>query len=185
VIRAWLALLPAVTLCAACTSAGSGRPVADTGAPQLPPRPRVLRIDGIDPCGALTTTQVKSLGVARYGASKPEGKQGPGCDWIHSPTEPIENYSVGINTLGGVELVFGQPQLEITSVAGFGAVQTPGLYRTGVRDCVVNVDVAPSQAVQVGYFYNGATIPMTHEIACRKARHAAELVMQTILARAG
>jgi len=144
----------------------------------------VLKIDGIDPCGALTAAQVKSLNVTRYGASKPRGTRGPGCDWDHSSSEPIEHYSVGINTHGGVEQVFAQPQLEVTTVAGFGAVQTPALYGTGRQDCVVNVDVAPSQAVQVGYFYNGATVPMTHEIACQKARHAAELVMQTILARA-
>ena len=49
----------------------------------------------------------------------------------------------------------------------------------------MNVDVAPSQAVQVAYFYNGQTVPMTHEIACQKARNAAELAMQTILAQAG
>ncbi len=35
------------------------------------------------------------------------------------------------------------------------------------------------------YFYNGQTVPMTHEIACQKARNAAELAMQTILAQAG
>jgi uncharacterized protein DUF3558 len=185
VIGRWLALVPAVTLFAACTSTVGGAPAPDSNAPQLPARPRVLNIDGIDPCEALTTTQLKSLGVARYGASKAEGKQGPSCDWIHSPTEPIENYSVGINTRGGVELVFGQPLLEVTTVASFGAVQTPGLYRTGERDCVVNVGVAPSQAVQVGYFYNGVTVPITHKIACQKARHAAELAMQTILARTG
>ena len=81
--------------------------------------------------------------------------------------------------------MFGQPQLQVTSVAGFGAVQTPALYGFGEQDCVVNVDVAPSQAVQVAYFYNGQTVPMTHEIACQKARNAAELAMQTILAQAG
>jgi hypothetical protein len=145
----------------------------------------VLQVDQIDPCGVLTTTQVKSLGVARYGASKPDGKQDEGCDWIHSPSEPIEHYTVGISTSGGVELVFGRPELEVTTVAGFGAVQTPALYGTGKQDCVVNVDVAPSQAVQVAYFYNGTTVPMTHEIACQKARRAAELAMQTILARSG
>ena len=37
----------------------------------------------------------------------------------------------------------------------------------------------------VGYFYNGTTVPMTHEIACQKARRAAEMAMQTILARTG
>jgi uncharacterized protein DUF3558 len=180
VTRRWLALVPAVTLCAACTSTVSGAP--DSASP-LPARPRVLNIEGVDPCGTLTPAQLKSLGVARYGASEPQGTRGPGCEWIHSPAEPIEHYSVGINTRGGVELVFGQPQLEVTTVAGFGAVQTPGLYSSGTKDCVVNVDVAPGQAVQVGYFYNGTVVPMTHEIACHKARHAAELAMETILQR--
>jgi len=64
-------------------------------------------------------------------------------------------------------------------------VSTPALFSSGERDCIVNVDVAPSQAVQISYFYRGSTVPMNHEIACQKARNAAELVMQTILARAG
>jgi hypothetical protein len=183
VIRRWLALVPAVTLCAACASAVGGAPAADSSEPRLPPRPRELRIDGIDPCGTLTSAQLKSLNVARYGASKPDGRRGPSCDWIHSPSEPIENYSVDINTRAGVETMFDQPKLEVVKVADFGAVQTPALYGTGERDCVVNVDVAPGQAVQVGYFYNGATVPMTHELACHKARYAAELAMETILQR--
>jgi hypothetical protein len=185
VIGRLLALVSGIALCVACSSTVSGAPTAESSPLQLPPRPRVLNIEGADPCGSLTTAQATALGVARYGASPPNGKQGPACDWIHSPSEPIENYSVGINTRGGVELVFGQPQIQVTTVAGFGAVQTPGLYRVGDRDCVVNVDVAPSQAVQVAYFYNGQTVPMTHEIACQKARNAAELAMQTILAQAG
>jgi hypothetical protein len=185
VIRRWLALLPAVTLCAACASTVSGAPNSDPAVPRLPVRPRAVNIEGVDPCGTLTALQLKSLGVARYGASVAEGTRGPGCEWIHSPAEPIEHYSVGINTRGGVELVFGQPRLEVTSVAGFGAVQAPALYGSGDADCVVNVDVAPRQAVQVAYFYNGRTVPMTHEIACGKARKAAELAMSTILAEAG
>jgi len=185
VIRRWLALVPAITLCAACSSTVGGAPSPDSNVPQLPARPRALNIEGVEPCGTLTAFQLKSLGVARYGASVAEGTRGPGCEWIHSPTEPVEHYSVGINTRGGVELVFGQPELEVINVAGFGAVQTPALYGSGNQDCVVNVDVAPSQAVQVAYFYNGQTVPMTHEIACGKARHAAELAMQTILAQAG
>jgi hypothetical protein len=174
-----------IALCAACSSSISGAPAAGPSNPQLPARPRALNIEGVDPCDTLTPVQLKSLGVTRYGASPPAGKRGPSCDWIHSPTEPIENYSVDINTRGGVELVFGQPELQVTTVAGFGAVQTPALYGTGEQDCLVNVDVGPSQAVQVGYFYNGQTVPMTHEIACGKARNAAELAIQTILAQAG
>lgn len=145
----------------------------------------MVSVAGLDPCGTLTGAQLKSLGVVRYGARPPEGARGASCDWDHYPTEPIESYSLDINTASGVETVFGRPQLQVTSVAGFGAVQTPAPYGTSEQNCVVNVDVAPSQAVQVAYFYNGQTIPMTHEIACGKARHAAELAMQTILARAG
>ena len=104
---------------------------------------------------------------------------------MHSPSEPVETYSVDINTRGGVELALERPQLEVITVAGFGAVSTPALFSSGERDCIVNVDVAPSQAVQISYFYRGSTVPMNHEIACQKARNAAELVMQTILARAG
>ena len=37
----------------------------------------------------------------------------------------------------------------------------------------------------MAYSYNGSTVPMNHEIACQKARNAAELAMQTILAKAG
>ena len=184
-IGRWLALASTAVLCVSCAGTGVGTPIPDASKPQLPVRPRVLNIEGIEPCGTLTTAQLSSLGVTRYGASVPSGNRGPSCDWIHSPSEPIENYSVDINTRGGVELVFAQPQLQVTTVAGFGAVQTPALYGTGEQDCLVNVDVAPSQAVQVGYFYNGTTVPMTHEIACQKARRAAEMAMQTILARTG
>ncbi len=133
----------------------------------------------------LTSAQLGSLGVRYYGIDGPRGKRGPDCDWIHSPAEPIESYDVAVNTHGGVELAFGQPQLDVITIAGYGAVQTPGLFSSGEHDCIVNVDVAPSQAVQVSYFYHGSTVPMTHEIACQKARNAAELAMQTILAKVG
>ena len=144
-----------------------------------------MRINGLDPCSALTAAQLKTLGVRFYATDAPRDKRGPGCDWIHSPAEPIESYTIAVNTRGGVELAFGQPDLDVISVAGFGAVATPGVYSTGKYECIVNIDVAPGQAVQVGYFYNGSTVPMNHEIACQKARNAAELAMQTILAKSG
>jgi Protein of unknown function (DUF3558) len=178
-------LLLAAGMSAACSSAVTGSPSQDSDLPRLPPRPRELRIDGFDPCSALTPAQVKSLNVAFYRTVKPGTARGPGCDWIHSPTEPVESYSIDINTRGGVELAFGQPHLNVVMIAGFGAVETPGLLSSGERDCIVNIDVASGQAIQVNYFYNGSTVPMNHEIACRKARNAAELAMQTIQAKIG
>jgi hypothetical protein len=128
---------------------------------------------------------VKTLNVAFYRTVKPGTSRGPGCDWVHSPTEPIESYSINVNTRGGVELAFSQPQLKVVTVAGFGAVETPGVLSSGERDCIVTIDVAPGQAVQVNYFYNGTTVLMNHEIACQKARGAAEMAMQTIQAKIG
>jgi Protein of unknown function (DUF3558) len=175
----------AVMLCAACSSTVIGDPTARPPDVQLPPRPRELRINGLDPCTTLTSGQLQSLGVRFYSADPPRGNLGPSCDWNHSPNEPIESYTVDVNTRGGVELAFEQPQLTVITVAGFGAVTTPGRYSSGERECIINVDVAPGQAVQIGYFYNGTSVPMNHEIACQKARNAAELAMQTIQAKIG
>ena len=180
-----LILASVAALCAACTSSVGGVAAPDATTPKLPPRPREIRIAGIDPCKTLSSPQLASLQVRYSTTDEALNKRGPGCQWVHSPYEPVEAYTVAINTDGGVELAFGQPELQVIAIAGFGAVQTPGLYSSGKNDCIVEVDVAPLQAVQVGYFYNGSTVPMNHEIACQKARNAAELVMQTILARAG
>jgi Protein of unknown function (DUF3558) len=163
----------------------NGAASPDAAEPSLPARPRELRIDSLDPCDALTSVQLVSLGVKFSGAVEPGARRGPGCAWKHSPTEPVETYTIDANTRGGVELVFGQAQLDVVSIAGFGAVETPALYSRGEHECIINVDVAPGQAVQISYFYDGSTVPMDHEIACQKARNAAELAMQTILARAG
>jgi hypothetical protein len=62
--------------------------------------------------------------------------------WIHSPYEPVEAYTVAINTDGGVELTFGQPQLQVITVAGYGCSRNIGLIQLRQNDCIVEVDVA-------------------------------------------
>ena len=180
-----LVLVPAITLCAACSLTVDGAATPDPSPAKLPVRQHELRIDGLDPCKSLTPAQVSSLRVKFSGRVEPGVKRGPGCAWKHSPTEPVETYTVDANANGGVELVLEQPQLTVIGVAGFGAVETPALYSSGKNECIINVDVATGQAVQVSYFYDGSTVPMNHEIACQKARNAAELAMQTILAKSG
>lgn len=180
-----MALISAAALCVSCTNAVTGNPAVDSAAPKIPPRPRELHINNFAPCDTLTDDQLKALHVRYLGKDAPSGKRGPGCQWNHSPYEPVETYTVAVDTDGGVELAFGQPQLQVIAVVGFGAIETPALFSSGQKDCIVHVDVASRQALQVGYFYDGATVPMTHEIACAKARHAAELAMRTVLAKLG
>ena len=117
-----LSLILAFAACAACTGSIDGTPASDSAAPKLPSRPRELRINGIDPCDALSSPQLASLHVQYSTTDKPLDKRGPGCQWVHSPYEPIEAYTIAINTNGGVELTFGQPGLQVTTIAGFGAV---------------------------------------------------------------
>ena len=109
--------------------------------------------------------------------------------WMRLDPLPIrtdrELYASTSTRDGGVELAFGQPQLDVVTVAGFGAVETPGLYSSGDAIASSTSMWRLGQAVQVGYFYNGSTVPMNHEIACQKARNAAELAMQTIQAKIG
>ena len=183
--RHWLILIVIAALCVACTSGISGVPAPDSNEPKIPPRPKELRIDGLDPCSTLNIDQLHSLQIAFSATSAPLGTRGPACHWMHSTSEPVEDYTVAANTNGGVEVVFGQPQLQVIAIAGFGAVETPGAYSSGRDNCIISIDVAPRQALQVGYFYNGATVPMTHEIACGKARNAAELAMKTVLVELG
>src|SRR4051794_40707293 len=98
--RRLLVFIPIVAMCASCTSAVT--PSTDATTPKLPQRPREVRINGFDPCGALSTSQLKALRVQYLAADQPEGTRGPGCEWVHSPSEPVETYSVDINTRGGV-----------------------------------------------------------------------------------
>ena len=59
-VRAVLLLVTAV-LAAGCTTAVPGTPSA-AGPPPLPPRPREVRLDGVDPCSLLTSEQRADLG---------------------------------------------------------------------------------------------------------------------------
>ena len=49
-------------LAAGCTTVVAGTPSAPTGV-LLPPRPREIRLDGVDPCSLLTAEQRAALGL--------------------------------------------------------------------------------------------------------------------------
>lgn len=86
----------------------------------------------------------------------------------------------------GPETAFGNPRgTRVTTIAGFPAIETQGQFSPPDRHCGVLVGVASGQTLQVQYDYDGTALPMTRELACQKARAAAELAMQTLIEQAG
>jgi hypothetical protein len=161
------------------------QPTAQPG-PPLAPRPFELHVDHMDPCATLTLAQLASLALHFQDAEPADANGGPTCFWAHTPEEPVEGYSIRLNTSGGVEQTFGNPRgVSATTVAGFPAVETQNYQAPRDTTCIVGVDVADGQGVQVNYTYNGSTLPMARDIACQKAKAVAEMAMQTLLTRAG
>ncbi len=85
----------------------------------------------------------------------------------------------------GAEVMLRNPLgADVIRVAGFPAVETQTLYAPREETCQIFLDVAAGRTIQVSYDYLG-NLPMIREVACKKARTAAEFVIQTLLTRAG
>lgn len=184
------AVLLLLLMTAGCTTTTTGSPTAEAApAPgtsaspgaSLPPRPRELPLSGIDPCALLTTDQQADIGVAdpTPGTSPELGT--PLCQWDRFPAEPQDAYLVNLLTAQGASYALGSATgASITEVAGFAAVSTTGSRALPGRNCLLFIDVAEGQTLNVAYQYEGRTEPMTTEIACDKARTAAELMLETL-----
>ena len=177
--RAAIALLGVAAL-AGCTS---GQPATNTAGPQLPPRPFDIRVDGIDPCTLLTREQLDQLGVSG-GELQARGPAGvpTACAWNRSTREDgFQSYLVGIDPAVEVGRSHVVSFAVVTTVVDFPAILTHNECRTFEMQCIVVLDVAPGQTVQVNYDYNGPRLPLTREETCGKAQQAAEMVMQNLI----
>ena len=113
-------------LCAACSSAVSGyADTADHQLPKLPPRPREIRIDGMDPCKTLTLgTSSKSLGVRFYSTDRPAYRKAldpaaTGTTHRTSRSRPTPSTST---PTAGWSWRSASRSSQVIAVAGFGAV---------------------------------------------------------------
>lgn len=182
-----MVLLLACVLVTACTQAVEGTPSAPTGV-LLPPRPRELRLDGVDPCSLLTTDQWASLGFDS--APKRSDRttelfrgQVATCTVIGFGPKPA---AVGLNmvtTVGVERWQAGDLAAEVLpdEVAGFPAVV---VRPTHVETyCNVDVDVSSGQLVDVQVLDGGGRPPLSQDELCGRAAMSAELVIKALLAR--
>ena len=154
----------------------------------LPERPFEIRVDDPDPCGLLTPDEIADLGLEPGGnldvrSSALWGGVTALCSW--QGFEP-RSISVGVNlsVTAGIELFTERAVPGIVTpldIQGFPAVlarqdQTP-------EACLVVVDVADGQALDVQFRAGGRRPPVPQEDLCDGAQDVADLVMGGLLAR--
>ena len=96
-------------------------------------------------------------------------------------SEPKEAYLVGGRDDRGIKNINAEgrrsPSARFTAVVG--RTGRPVAGRSNATGCSIFMEVHPDQGLQVNYSYEGAQ-PMTHELACSKARPVAEMVIANL-----
>lgn len=184
----WIGLLVVLLSVAGCSTAveGAGSAASPSGI-VLPPRPREIPLDGVDPCSLLTEQQRGELGLD----GKPlfdsapsvlySGAEVPACAVRGFKPRAV---SVGLSLVAsaGIELyTSGELRADVRArpVAGFPAVVA---VPTGFSDfCSVIIDVAPRQLLDVQFADGGDEPPIPQDQLCRDAEAVAEAAVSTLL----
>jgi hypothetical protein len=170
------------------TSCGSSKPPGPPSPPSgpFPPRPRDLNVSGIDPC-TLITPQVRGElnGLSDRFSHRKALDSLASADCTTNSTPNVPAYGLVIRLVTSEEAAQEMaPGATITMIAGFGAIQQPGLSDTQGNSCLITVDSGAGQAVWVGFgTADGTPAPGGYAAMCAKAHIAAEGVMHELLAR--
>jgi len=185
-VRAVLLLVTAV-LAAGCTTAVPGAPSA-AGPTPLPPRPREVRLDGVDPCSLLSRDERNALGlesdpvshssyVALFrGVVKTCTMHGPSPEGLLLGISSVT--SVGVERWTETDVA---AELQPTLVADFPAyIVKPARY---TDYCSVEIDVAPGQLLDIQFGGGSAAAPITQNDLCTRAGRSAIAAMAKLTAR--
>ncbi|NMH81204.1 DUF3558 family protein [Pseudonocardia xinjiangensis] len=174
----------------ACSVGGSKVPPSSsspTSAENLSPRPRELSLDRVDPCSLLTVVQQQQLGVGngRPGTAG-EDPQSPACAWTRFPEEPQDAYQLRLDKTQGAEgSLSSVTGAKVLHIHGFATIETLSPHLPPTSHCVMVVDAASGQNLVLRYEYDGSTVAMTKQLACDKAKVAAEMAVQTLIEQSG
>ncbi len=185
------ALFVAVAV-AGCTTGGTtGTPtpatkdvgsVDPTTSKATSPRPKELKLDGVDPCKLFTTAQRGELKIDESESEQAEvvkGTKSPSCAYTSNGTKSY-SYSVTLIVHEGIDYWDGPGNLDVvaTKVSGFAASQV-FLKGTSTFDCSVTVDVADKQQLFVQFlpYTNGS---FTKDEMCQNAAKGAESALATL-----
>lgn len=145
----------------------------------LPPRPREIKINGVDLCALWTPEQLRQLSMPQEPASRTDDQGKPWC-FFNNEGNPDLTYGLKARLDKDVTDWLGPGQVEQTSVgviAGFPAVQLHG--RTTSSGCAQFVSTARGQYLQVETASSDAD-QFTIEQMCELAKKAATFATQTL-----
>jgi len=195
-----VATLLLVGLVAGCTTSEAGEPApgGSTGpsnsespsetssspSVDIPPPPKDLSLDGLDPCTLFTDAQKAQLEIddARPGVAGGSTiyKDMKNCALDRKTAEPFYGYDVVAVTNVDVSYWINQPHnvdAKLISIGGYPAAEFKTMG-TEDADCAVALGVAKNQHLHVEFF------PLAHDVKqdelCRRSEQAAEMALQTL-----
>lgn len=185
----WVIGLIAALLVAGCSDERPSQPErAESTGLSLPPRPRDLRIDGVDPCSLLTDRQRAELGLDGQPAWSRQPSalfRGEESLCLYTGYTPRAVF-VGVGTVTTADVgSLLDSQLEATlsniDVQGFPAVRA--IPRQFTKFCSVFIDVGPGQLIDVQFSDGGRKPPIMQDRLCADAELVATTVMGNLLRR--
>jgi hypothetical protein len=186
-------------LLAACTAGPPAPPPGSPGAAPtsaaapstvaLPPRPREVRLDGVDPCSLLTPELRAEQGLTEEplsGSAYSALYRGQVSDCtVTGFATPRFTLALALATSAGVEVF--DPRNPDATYTVVEVAELPALVaslRNFPEFCTVVVDVAPEQAVNVQFRDGGNQPRVPQPELCRRAQEVAGSVMVELLGRA-
>lgn len=153
----------------------------------IPPRPRELKLDGVDPCALFTKAQLDELKMDRARKTTNGSRQYKGmaeCVLNMLQEPPYFTYTVTAATNEGIEAwLTGDRNVEawLRSVADFPAATywIRGSNGRNAAACDTAVDVAQGQQLMVSSD-NDSGRSLTLEQLCQRAEAAAAMAVQTL-----
>lgn len=187
-----LAALAALTLGAGCTTTSAGEPRpqdtttsgTDSGDPtnsvDLPPRPREILLDEVDPCTLIPQTDESDYYIDEPGELGEDDEGNVECVWFGTR---VGYFGIKLNVSEGIETRLDGSYTVVGDIADpildFGTV-TYGLS-DDENACFVSVDVADGQQliVQVGIDTSTIEVPPTCEYAHQFAASAMSTLVES------
>lgn len=178
-----LVVLMAVGLLASgCAVGTAGSPSAGTVESASP---GVMTDADPDPCGLLSSDQRRSLGVGDGEEATEIPLEGARfCSW-DSASGGLDMFQGGVlpSAYRLSDVKRNYPGHQDALIGGLPGVSTSSRDDIADRSCLLFAELPDSRLSTVSYFWNGGPTGSTHEMSCRKATAALEMVVATAQTR--
>jgi Protein of unknown function (DUF3558) len=150
----------------------------------IPPPPRDLSLEGLDPCTLFTQPQQGQLGVDAVKSGVSGGttiyKDMKNCLLQKNDAEPFFGYDVVAVTNVDVSFWINErhnADVKLISIAGYPAAEFKTLGGQDV-DCAIALGVAKNQHLHVEF--KPLSEKLTQDELCQRSESAAEMALQTL-----